>query len=728
MASVSEEVAALRGTRSATLRDLLRSPKFSRLLAAMTVSSLGDWIGFVAVTALVARLAGSQRVALGAVAAVMTARMLPALIFGPFAGAIVDRLDRKQLMITADIGRGLMYASMPFVGHLWAIFVISFFIECLSLLWTPARDASLPHLVPRRQLPNANSLSLLTTYGTLPIGGAIATVLAGASDVLGAAVPYFSTHPESLALWLDAGSFGFSAFMVSGIALAPIKSRTGKGLEFRKVGKDILDGVRFLSRDPLISTMTLGIVMAFGAVGAVLSLGPVFAADTLKASTAGWPILVTAFGLGMAGGMVSVNLFAKRLDQDLLFAGSMVGAAGALFVLAVTPNIASAALITVGVGGFCGTMWVTGYTLLQENVSDEMRGRTFGSITVVARLALFLALTTFPSLAAIIGPRVIRVGAADIDLSGTRIALAVAGVGALMGGGTTWRRLRRLRVLKPKPLGLVPKLIRPPSTGLFIAFEGVEGAGKGTQIELLRSYLEQRGQDVLVTREPGGTPLGERVRELILDPDTGRVEPRTEALLFAASRAQHVSTVLRPALAEGRTVICDRYIDSSLAYQGTGRGIGEQDILSLNVWGTQGLFPDLVLLLHLEPEIGLERQRLKDAPADRIEAEGTAFLDRVADAFLKIAEEHPERFVVIDAGREADEVFVDVRDAAERLLRERLEDGEVKAIPSHEVRPLSSDERATADPASDATEPVVMPDPSDSETEPIDPVGREGGS
>ncbi|MEX0755385.1 MAG: dTMP kinase [Actinomycetota bacterium] len=725
MASISEEVAALRGTKSATLKDLLTSPTFSRLLAAMTVSSLGDWIGFVAVTSLVARLAGSQRVALGAVAAVMTARMLPALIFGPFAGAIVDRLDRKQLMITADVGRGLMYASMPFVGHLWAIFVLSFFIECMSLLWTPARDASLPHLVPRRQLPNANSIGLLTTYGTLPIGGAIATVLAGLSDFLGAGVPYFSTHPESLALWLDSGTFAFSAFMVSRIAIAsPVAAGRARGLQFRKVGHDILEGVRFLSKDPLVSTMTIGIVLAFGAVGAVLSLGPVFAADTLKASAAGWPILVTAFGVGMAAGMASVNLFGKRLDQDLLFAGSMIGAAASLFVLAAMPNIASAALVTVGVGGFCGTMWVTGYTLLQENVTDEMRGRTFGSITVVARLALFLALTTFPSLAAIIGPRVIQVGQADIDLSGTRIALWVAGLGALMAGGTTWRRLRRLRVLRPKPLTLVPKLIRPPSTGLFIAFEGVEGAGKGTQVEMLRSYLAERGHDVLVTREPGGTALGERVRDVVLDPATGRIEPRTEALLFAASRAQHVSTVLRPALAEGRTVICDRYIDSSLAYQGAGRGVGEQDILSLNVWGTQGLFPDLVLLLHLEPEIGLGR--IDTAEADRIEAEGASFLDKVADAFLKIAEEHPERFVVIDAGRGPDEVFVDVRDAVDRTLGERQGDGDIHPVPSHEVRTPSETEAGSTGTTDASTSDA--PDPTPVTEREIDPGRSEDSS
>jgi dTMP kinase len=673
VASYADEVAALRGTRSATLKDLVTHPAFSRLAAAMGVSSLGDWVGFVAVTSLVARLAGTQAAALGSVAAVMIARMAPAILFGPFAGAIVDRVDRKRVMIAADVGRGAMYASMPFVasaGQVWAIYVLSFLIEGLSLLWTPARDAALPNLVPRRQLNNANAVGLLTTYGTLPLGGAVAAVLAGISKWLGADVPYFADNPDALALWLDAGTFAFSAFMISRIPMrtaAAGRSMDGT-LEMQRVIRDIVDGVRFLRGTPLVGTMTTGIVVAFCAVGAVLSLGPVFAVQTLHAGTAGWPILVTCFGIGMACGMGAVNMLARSFEREVLFAGSMIAASGTLFVLAAMPNISLAAVVTIVLGVFCGTMWVTGYTLLQENVEDEFRGRTFGSLTVVARLALFLSLTLFPLFAALVGENVARIGAQELDLSGPRAALWLAGIGALLAGAFTGNRLRRLRLRRPQPLSIVPKLKRPPGTGVFIAFEGIEGAGKGTQIEMTRAYLESEGHDVLVTREPGGTELGERLRELVLDPRGGRIEPRAEALLFAASRTQHVASVIRPALAEGKCVVCDRYIDSSVAYQGVARGLGEQDILSLNVWGTQGLFPDLVVLLHVEPELGLER--LGGVP-DRIEAEGAAFLDVVSDAYLRIAEEHPERFVVIDASGPPDRVFEGVRAAIARVLRDR---------------------------------------------------------
>jgi dTMP kinase len=212
----------------------------------------------------------------------------------------------------------------------------------------------------------------------------------------------------------------------------------------------------------------------------------------------------------------------------------------------------------------------------------------------------------------------------------------------------------------------VPKLKRPPATGLFIAFEGVEGAGKGTQIRLIEEYLRDRmPREVLVTREPGGTEMGEKIREVLLDPKTGKLDARSEALLFAAARAQTVANVIRPALAEGKIVICDRYVDSSLAYQGWGRGLGEQDVLTLNVWATQGLFPDLVVLLHLEPERGLLRST--EAP-DRMELEGQDFHAKVADAYLRIAEEHPERFVLVDADQSPAEVFDDVRAAVDKVL------------------------------------------------------------
>lgn len=665
--SFADEVAALRGTRPATLKDLVTHPQFSKLLVAQTVSSFGDWVGFVAVTALVASKGGAQGGY--AVAGVMVARMLPAILFGPLAGAFVDRFNRKTLMIGSDVARGSLYALLPFLGPLWAIYVVSFAIECFSLLWTPARDASLPNLVPRRQLANANSLGLVTTYGTLPLGGLVFAFLVGGADLL----PWLQDRPESLALWLDAGTFALSAFLVSRVRIPSPAPRKLAKLEISKVGRDIVDGLRFLRQNSLASAMTIGIVAAFTAVGAVLALGPIFASRALGAGNEGWGILVTSFGVGMGIGMAGSNKVVDFVEREYVFVWSIIAAAATLFVLAPMPEIELAAVITVVLGAFCGSAWVSGYVLLQENVTDEFRGRTFGALTVLSRLGLFLSLTLFPILAEAIGDYSVTIGDRTIDLSGTRAALMVAGLGAILAGVVTRRGLRRFRVGKPKPLGLVPKLKRPPSGGLFVAFEGVEGAGKGTQIRLAKEWLEEQGIEVLVTREPGGTSVGEELRRVLLDHQTGHLEPKTEALLFAASRAQHVTTVIRPALSEGKVVICDRYIDSSVAYQGWARGLGEQDVLTLNVWATQGLFPDLVLLLHLEPEAGMLRSL--DEP-DRIEMEGADFHAKVADAYLRIAEEHPERFVVLDADDTPERVHAQVVEALQRVLKEREDGGD----------------------------------------------------
>jgi dTMP kinase len=666
VSAFADEVAQLRGTRSATLKDLLKHPPFARLLAAMTVSSLGDWVGFTAVVVLVTnRYQHSLSAAAAAGGAVLVARTLPALLFGPFAGALVDGTDRKTTMIAADLGRGAMYCAMPFLGPVWAIYGLSFLIECLSLLWIPSRDASLPQLVPRRQLPNANSLGLFTTYATLPVGGAVAAVLAVISKALGARIPYLEQHTYALALWLDAATFGFSALMLTRVPIRTPTSRRVVRLDFRKVLDDIRDGLRFLLSNPLTRELFPGIIAAFTATGAVLSIGGVFAQNTLKAGNAGWPTLITAFGVGMGFGIVALNSFGRSLDREIVFSSSMLAASIALLTLALMPNIATAAFVTSVLGVFCGTMWVTGYTLLQENVTDEYRGRTFGSITVVSRLGLFIPLLFFPAIASAVGKNSVFVAHQPINLDGTRVALMVASLLVIGAAASTRRRLKRLRLARPKPLALIPKLKRATGSGFFIAFEGVEGAGKGTQIAMVKASLEAEGKAVLVTREPGGTELGENLRSLLLDPTTGMVEARTEALLFAAARTQLVQSVIRPALDAGKIVLCDRYIDSSLAYQGWGRGLGEQDVLTLNVWATQGLFPDLVILLHVEPELGLLRST--DAP-DRMELESGDFHVRVSDAYLKIAEDHPERFVVIDAGREPAEVHDAVMSAISKLL------------------------------------------------------------
>lgn len=186
-----------------------------------------------------------------------------------------------------------------------------------------------------------------------------------------------------------------------------------------------------------------------------------------------------------------------------------------------------------------------------------------------------------------------------------------------------------------------------PRGGLFVAFEGGDGAGKSTQVRLLVDALRERGvDDVLVTRQPGGTPLGQALRDLVLHGD--HVAPRAEALLYAADKAQHVDLVLRPALAAGRVVVTDRYVDSSIAYQGAGRDLGVDDVTRLQHWAVGGLLPDLTVLLDVTAATGRERRGARGA-ADRLEAEGDDFHDAVRRHFLLLAQADPQRYVVVDA-------------------------------------------------------------------------------
>ncbi|POH75426.1 dTMP kinase [Arthrobacter glacialis] len=189
-----------------------------------------------------------------------------------------------------------------------------------------------------------------------------------------------------------------------------------------------------------------------------------------------------------------------------------------------------------------------------------------------------------------------------------------------------------------------------PSPGLFIAFEGGDGAGKSTQTALLTTFLTQTGRTVVRTREPGGTPIGEKLRSLVLDHGQGEIDAKTEALIFAAARAAHATQVIAPAVARGEVVISDRYADSSIAYQGAGRGLGIDTIVQLNDWATSGLWPDLTVLLDVTPAAGRSRRTEGDAQEDRLESEPDAFHATIRAAFLERAAAHPNHYLVLPAG------------------------------------------------------------------------------
>lgn len=204
-------------------------------------------------------------------------------------------------------------------------------------------------------------------------------------------------------------------------------------------------------------------------------------------------------------------------------------------------------------------------------------------------------------------------------------------------------------------------------TGLFITLEGGDGSGKSTQMGALTEWLQARGRTVVQAREPGGTDLGLELREIVLH-RRGHIAPRAEALLYAADRAHHIATLVRPALERGEVVIQDRYLDSSVAYQGAGRVLDPDEVRDLSLWATEGLLPHLTVLLDLDPAVGRERLDASRTRYDRLEAEEADFHERVRAAYLVLAEAEPQRFLVLDATRPVDELQASIRDRVSALL------------------------------------------------------------
>ena len=206
--------------------------------------------------------------------------------------------------------------------------------------------------------------------------------------------------------------------------------------------------------------------------------------------------------------------------------------------------------------------------------------------------------------------------------------------------------------------------VGPNAPGAFIVFEGGEGAGKSTQAAALAELLEARGRSVVRTREPGGTPAAEAIRAILLDPAFAGLDDRAEALLFAAARGDHAQRVIRPALRRGDVVVCDRFMDSSMAYQGIARGLGADVVANLSLWATDGLIPDLTVVMDIDPQVGLGRV----SSPDRLESEPLEWHRRVREGFVEIARRDPRRYLVLDAGRPPEDLATEIAQVVDALL------------------------------------------------------------
>jgi dTMP kinase len=669
---------------------------FRRLWVALSLSSLGDWLSIVALTALAPSLAGGGAVAKGsAVGGVWLATLLPALLFGPLAGAVADRMDRRMTMIVGDVIRGLLFVSIPLFPNLTWIYVAKFLAGITSQFWNPATAASVPNLVPPDKLERANQLSMITTYGTAPLAAGLFSVLTLVSEMISRVTPLFHASNVTLALYFNAASYGISALTVYFIREIPKRSASGK-ISVPSTVKAIWEGWRFIGETPVVRGLVLGMVGAFAAAGVVVGMGYFYITYTLHGGGAGWGLVFAAIFVGMALGMGLGTKLLGDFSRRRLFGVSIATAAVPLALIGLVPNLGAVTLFVVLLGALSGIAYSTGFTIVGLEVDDDTRGRVFAFFQSSIQIILLTVIAAVPVLsagitrliAALNGTGNVKIGSITYTSAGQNVVILLAALAAFWLGVRAYRQmddrkgvpLREdlLAAIRSEPLpvlggtadldGSAPP---GPPPGLLIAFEGGEGSGKTTQARLAAIWLRELGYDVVTTHEPGATKVGMRLRALLLDTAHAGMSPKAEALMYAADRAEHVASVIMPALARGAVVITDRYVDSTLAYQGYGRDLPMDEIARFNWWATGGRTPDLTVLLDMDPMAGLSRRARS---ADRLEAEPTDFHLRVRAGFLDLARRDPGRYLVLDADRAQDQITREIQDRIRELLPDPVPD------------------------------------------------------
>jgi MFS family permease len=433
---------------SAESRHILTNRSFLRLWLAQVVSSLGDWIGLIAILALATRISESGT----AVGLVMTARMLPGFLLAPLGGALVDRWDRRRTMVVCDIGRACLLATLPFFDTLPGLILISFMLEVLSLLWGPAKDASVPNVVRTDQLASANSLGLVAAWGTFPLGGVLFALLASLAKWLGgfSALDQFSVDQESLAIWVDSLTFLVSAMLIMRLRLPGHERRTMRRIHWTQTYRDMVDGISYIRSNPMVRGTMVGLAGGLLGGGAMVPLGPAFSKEVLGAGSAGFGVLMTALGLGAGVGVPTLLWLQRRLPHERVFLLAVAATGIGMIVAAFVATLTAAAFVVVFVGGAAGSAYVTGFTLLQESVSDELRGRIFGALYTIVRLCLLASLTIGPFMSSAFDAisdsaidRHLDIGSFSVFLPGVRLALVAGGGITVVSALAARRRMQR---------------------------------------------------------------------------------------------------------------------------------------------------------------------------------------------------------------------------------------------------------------------------------------------
>ncbi|MEU0008119.1 dTMP kinase [Streptomyces sp. NPDC006314] len=697
-------------SRERAVRSLLRRPQLRRLWSAQLVSGVGDTLALLVLVVLALQAAitggtfgGGYRGVAFAVATVFAARVLAVLLFGavllgPLTALTSQEgpLDRRWTMVGAD---GLR-AALLIVAPLWidwtpdnalALLLVTAFVTGVAeRLWTVCRESAAPALLPApppegatvRPLPDhldaLRRLALRTSFLAIPLAAAALVMAALLNNLLGTGVAWFDQHQVALGSYVAAGLFAASLSVLTYLELpgtrTPRPRSPLEGLRRPRTGTGVDKG-----RTGAVPLLVPACAAVAGAIAAAVAVCVLHAKDL-----GGGPVLYGLLVLGLTGGVAvgirTAPALLPSLSRRRLLALAIAFTGIALLAAGLVPDVTTVLLIVTLAGAGAGVAAHTGHALLDQETEEYRRARTTEHLHAVVRVFIALGALIAPLVAALIGPHRLENGKFVFAHGGAAFTLMLVGalllpVAALVLAKVDDRSGVPLRQdLKDALLGGDDPVTAPAANGFFIALEGGDGAGKSTQAEALAEWIRAKGHEVVLTREPGATPVGKRLRSILLDVSSAGLSHRAEALLYAADRAEHVDTVVRPALERGAVVISDRYIDSSVAYQGAGRDLSPTEIARINRWATNGLVPHLTVLLDVSPETA--RERFTEAP-DRLESEPAEFHARVRAGFLTLAASDPGRYLVVDAGQEPEAVTTVIRRRLDTVLP--LSEAEIKA-------------------------------------------------
>lgn len=623
--------------RENSIAVLLRITAFRRMWLALSTSSLGDWLGLLATTALAAYLTrDASNLAQGAaVSGVLVTRLAPDLILGPIAGALVDRLDRRYVAIIGDTIAGLLYLSIPLAGNLTWLLIAQFLVEAVGLFSNPAKQALWVNIVPRERLAVANQLNYVSVYGMVPVAALVFALLAtvsrffGAPPVAdagatGALISGTSSLAITVALIFDAATY----FLAASVLFATrrlIPAFLGEREASKSVFSLLREGVGFVKNSRVMRAIYVGILGAFAAGGLVAGVAQAYVA-TMGGGSAGYGILFGAVFTGLAMGMLIGPKVLPAMPRRMVFILG-IGVAGVmLLVMSLIQDFVGAAITSVIMGLFAGIAWITGFTMIGHEVADRLRGRVFAFVMSSVRIMLLGTIAVGPILANGIGFHAIEIGDFRFVATGPGLILGASGVLTIgvavfagrQFGGLRGEFVKKLwqRLVARRQRDLLDAEETPP--GLFVVVVGPERDRTDALSAALLGRLQDGGWDTEAVDAVVGPPRAE--------------EGESAAVRVLAELAEAADTRIRPAVAAGQIVVCRDYIPAAVVRFGALAGLGEERVIRMARWSTGGLNPTLVLLAETDD----------DTPA--------------AQAFRELAASAPERYVRVPPVGEDEEL------------------------------------------------------------------------